>query len=81
MPHLMITERVLDTTSITFHVPTESLRLETRFRELGDDLTVVEYFMHLEEDFGAEIEDEEAEQLQTVFDVIELFRRKLGDDS
>jgi acyl carrier protein len=76
----MIPERVIDITSSSFETPADRLTFDTRVRELGDELTVVEYFMALEEEFGVEISDEEMERLQTIGDIIDLITKRLGDD-
>ena len=54
---------------------------EASFRnDLGaDSLSTVELMMELEEVFGVEIEDEEAEKIQTVKDAIDYITKKLGD--
>jgi acyl carrier protein len=45
--------------------------------DLGaDSLDVVELVMALEEEFGVEIPDEEAEKLQTVQDVVDYVAKK-----
>jgi acyl carrier protein len=54
---------------------------EASFRnDLGaDSLSQVELMMELEEVFGVDIEDEEAEKIQTVKDAIEYIEKKLAD--
>lgn len=54
---------------------------EASFRnDLGaDSLSQVELMMELEEVFGVDIEDEEAEKIQTVKDAIEYIEKKLSD--
>ena len=53
---------------------------EASFRnDLGaDSLSTVELMMELEEVFGVEIEDEEAEKIQTVKDAIAYIEKKLA---
>lgn len=49
--------------------------------DLGaDSLDTVELVMALEEEFGAEIPDEEAEKLATVGDAIDYIKSKAGDE-
>ena len=43
-----------------------------------DSLGVVELLMALEDEFGVEIPDEEAEEITTVGEAAELIRTKLG---
>ena len=46
--------------------------------EVGlDSLQVVEMLFEIEEKFGAKIEDEEAQGLQTIADVLDIVERKL----
>jgi acyl carrier protein len=54
---------------------------EASFRnDLGaDSLSTVELMMELEEVFGVEIEDEEAEKIQTVKDAIAYIEKKLAE--
>ncbi len=47
--------------------------------DLGaDSLDVVELIMAFEEEFGIEIPDEDAEKIQTVGDVIDYLKKKVG---
>jgi acyl carrier protein len=59
----------------------EKITPEASFRnDLGaDSLSTVELMMELEEVFGVEIEDEEAEKIQTVKDAIDYIEKKLAD--
>ncbi len=53
---------------------------EARFIEdLGaDSLDIVELIMGLEDEFGLEISDEEAEKIRTVGDAVEFIKSRLG---
>ncbi len=55
----------------------DEVKPESRFVEdLGaDSLDVVELVMALEEKFGIEIPDEEAEKIQTVADAVEYIKK------
>ncbi len=49
--------------------------------DLGaDSLDLVELVMAMEEEFGMEVPDEEAEKLRTVQDVIDYVKKKLGEE-
>ena len=58
----------------------DKVTLEARFIEdLGaDSLDTVELIMGLEDEFGLEISDEEAEKIRTVKDAVEYIKSKLG---
>ncbi len=59
----------------------EKITPEASFRnDLGaDSLSTVELMMELEEAFGVEIADEEAEKIQTVKDAIDYIEKKMAD--
>lgn len=58
-------------------VSADEVRLDSKFvDDLGaDSLDVVELVMALEEKFGIEIPDEEAEKISTVKDVVEYIEK------
>lgn len=61
------------------NVTPEHVTLEARFQEdLGaDSLDVVELVMKIEEKFGIEVPDEDAEKIRTVKDAVEYIESKL----
>lgn len=73
-----IEERVKDIIVEQLGVTAEQVSPEAKFIEdLGaDSLDTVELVMALEEEFGQEIPDEEAEKLQTVGDVTKYIEEK-----
>ncbi|BAW01433.1 acyl carrier protein [Thermus thermophilus] len=75
-----IFEKVKAVIADKLQVEPEKVTLEARFVEdLGaDSLDTVELIMGLEDEFGLEISDEEAEKIRTVKDAVEYIRTKLG---
>ena len=73
-----IEQRVKDIIVEQLTVKPEQVTPEAKFIEdLGaDSLDTVELVMALEEEFGQEIPDEEAEKLQSVGDVIKYIEEK-----
>ena len=75
-----IFEKVKAVIADKLQVEPEKVTLEARFIEdLGaDSLDTVELIMGLEDEFGLEISDEEAEKIRTVKDAVEYIKDKLG---
>ena len=69
-----IFEKVKTVVATQLDVETSAIVPEARFIEdLGaDSLVTVELIMALEEEFGCEIPEDQAEQIKTVSDVVEL---------
>lgn len=60
-------------------VDEEEVTMETSFEDLNaDSLDVVELIMALEEEFGLEISDEDAEKLTTVGAAVNYVKEKTG---
>jgi acyl carrier protein len=75
-----ILDKVKEVIADKLDVDIEKIVPEANFaNDLGaDSLDVVELVMALEEDFGVEIPDEEAEKLQTVQAVVDYINAKKG---
>ncbi|MBO8130922.1 MAG: acyl carrier protein [Candidatus Marinimicrobia bacterium] len=73
-------EKIKDIVAEKLGVEKEKITPEASFiDDLGaDSLDTVELIMKMEEEFGIEIPDEEAEKLRTVGDVIEYLKTKVG---
>ncbi len=73
-------EQVKEVIAEKLGVEEDQITLESRFIEdLGaDSLDTVELIMGLEDKFGLEISDEEAEKIRTVKDAVEYIESKLG---
>ncbi len=73
---MSIEQKMVDIISKQLSVPKEKVVPEASFvDDLGaDSLDLVELVMAMEEEFGLEIADEEAEKLQTVKDAIEYVK-------
>ena len=75
-----IAEKVKEIVVDQLNVPEEQATEEAKFIEdLGaDSLDTVELVMALEEEFGSDIPDEDAEKLTTVGDAIKYIESKQG---
>ncbi|NPA49649.1 MAG: acyl carrier protein [Thermodesulfobacteria bacterium] len=78
---MSVEEKVIDIIVEKLNVPREQVKPEASFiDDLGaDSLDLVELVMAMEEAFGMEISDEEAEKLRTVKDVIDYVKSKVGE--
>ncbi|HDN58982.1 MAG: acyl carrier protein [Candidatus Neomarinimicrobiota bacterium] len=73
-------EKIKDIVAEKLGVEKEKVTPEASFiDDLGaDSLDTVELIMKMEEEFGIEIPDEEAEKLRTVGDVVNYLKEKVG---
>ncbi|HDD35825.1 MAG TPA: acyl carrier protein [Candidatus Desulfofervidus auxilii] len=78
---MSVEEKVIEIISEKLNLSKDQIKPEASFVEdLGaDSLDLVELVMAMEEAFGMEVPDEEAEKLRTVKDVIEYVKAKVGE--
>ncbi len=78
---MSLEEKVIDIIVEKLNVSRDQVKPEASFiDDLGaDSLDLVELVMAMEEAFGMEISDEEAEKLRTVKDVIDYVKSKVGE--
>jgi len=75
-----VQEKIVEIISSQLSVPKEKVVPQASFTDdLGaDSLDLVELVMAMEEEFGMEIADEDAEKLQTVQDTIDYVKQHLN---
>ncbi|AIH03375.1 MULTISPECIES: acyl carrier protein [Thermodesulfobacterium] len=78
---MSIEEKVIDIIAQKLNLSKDQVKPEASFIEdLGaDSLDLVELVMAMEEAFGMEVPDEDAEKLRTVQDVIDYVKAKVGN--
>lgn len=63
---------VVDIIAATLHIEKERVHIDSTMQDFGaDSLSMVEIILKLEEQFNIEIDDEKAEQLGTVREVVD----------
>lgn len=77
---MSIEEKVIEIISQKLNLSKEQIKPEASFvDDLGaDSLDLVELVMAMEEAFGMEVPDEDAEKLRTVKDVLDYVKAKVG---
>src|SRR5712675_2526301 len=77
-----IADRVSNVVVSKLHIPADRVTQAASFINdfAATSLDVVETIMSLEDEFGIEISDRDAEKLQTVGDVVALIRTKVPAD-
>ncbi len=78
---MSVEEKVIEIISQKLNLSKDQIKPEASFvDDLGaDSLDLVELVMAMEETFGMEVPDEEAEKLRTVKEVIEYVKAKTGE--
>ena len=74
-----IAERVSNVVVSKLHIPPDKVTESAKFIDdlAATSLDIVETIMSLEDEFGVEISDRDAEGLQSVGDVVALIRTKV----
>jgi acyl carrier protein len=74
-----IEEKVAKIVAEQFEVPVEKVTLSSLFMDdlKADSLSVVELVLAIEEAFGLEIPDEDAEKIKTVGDVVNYVKARV----
>uniref|UniRef100_A0A832GNW4 Acyl carrier protein n=1 Tax=Caldimicrobium thiodismutans TaxID=1653476 RepID=A0A832GNW4_9BACT len=77
---MSIEEKVIEIISQKLNLSKDQIKPEASFvDDLGaDSLDLVELVMAMEEAFGMEVPDEDAEKLRTVKDVLDYVKAKVG---
>lgn len=80
MERAELEEKLIALMSNELEIPREKITLNATFSDdlEVDSLGVVEMLMALEDEFGIEIPDEEAEGIETVGEAIDLVQSKLS---
>jgi len=78
---MSVEDKVIEIISQKLNLSKDQIKPEASFvDDLGaDSLDLVELVMAMEEAFGMEVPDEEAEKLRTVKEVIEYVKAKTGE--
>lgn len=73
-----IEEKVIKIVADQFEVPADKITLKSQFMDdlKADSLSVVELVLAIEEAFGLEIPDEDAEKIKTVGDVVNYVKAR-----
>ncbi len=77
---MSVEEKVIEIIAQKLNLSKDQIKPEASFvDDLGaDSLDLVELVMAMEEAFGMEVPDEDAEKLRTVKDVIEYVKQRVG---
>ncbi|MCS7149158.1 MAG: acyl carrier protein [Caldimicrobium sp.] len=77
---MFVEEKVIEIISQKLNLSKDQIKPEASFvDDLGaDSLDLVELVMAMEEAFGMEVPDEDAEKLRTVKDVLDYVKSKVG---
>lgn len=77
---MSVEEKVIEIISQKLNLSKDQIKPEASFvDDLGaDSLDLVELVMAMEEAFGMEVPDEDAEKLRTVKDVLDYVKAKVG---
>ena len=73
----MVFERIKELVEQEMNIPAESITLESRIAEdLGaDSIDAIELIMGVEEEFDIEISDDEATNIKTIADLVDVINK------
>ncbi len=79
---MSIEEKVIELVAQKLNLSKDQVKLESSFvDDLGaDSLDLVELVMAMEEAFGLEVPDDDAEKLRTVKDVVDYIKERVGNE-
>nr|YP_010198024.1 acyl carrier protein [Gracilaria multipartita]UAD86440.1 acyl carrier protein [Gracilaria multipartita] len=81
LPILSVFERTQSVIVEQLGVDIEKVTNDANFADLGaDSLDVVELVMALEEEFGIDIPDEDAEDIQNIDQVVKFIKNKMSEN-
>ena len=75
-----IFNKIKDLTAENFDIDKDKITKETSFTDdlEADSIDLVEFILQLEDEFGAEIPDDEAEKIKTVGDAVAYIKAHQG---
>jgi acyl carrier protein len=70
-------DKIIDTIAEKLAIDKKGIVPDATLQNLGaDSLDIVEFIMHFEDQFGIEINDEDAEKLRTLQDVVDYVHER-----
>ncbi|MBZ4663350.1 MAG: acyl carrier protein [Caloramator sp.] len=77
----MMFEKIRNIIADQLNLDENEIAEDTTFADLGvDSLDLFQILISLEDEFGIEIPNEDAENIKTVKDVVEYIKERIGDE-